>query len=115
MRRLVSANASFATEPSGPGVPALRLAAGRRVGGRRAFAIGGRPRVREPQDFGVDPQTGEPVAPHPIVTLRVLAPDLQRVADRSRVAAGDRATDRDALVHQGGERDAPPVAEAPDA
>ena len=49
------------------------------------------------------------------MALGVLAPDLERVADRPRVPAGNRAADRHALVHERGERDPPPVAEAADA
>ncbi len=101
MLRFVSANASLATEPSGPG--------------RARLAVGRRPCVREPQHLGVDPEAGEPVAAHVVVALGVLAPDLERVADGTRLPAGNRAADRHALVHQRGERDPPPVAEAADA
>src|SRR5262245_5569556 len=84
---------SFATDPSGPGVPPACAAAPRRV----------------PQHRVLDPHAHHLVAYHG-VAVAVLAVELDCPVDR-RLAREAPAADRDPLVHERGERDPPAVAD----
>ena len=88
----------------GPGVAGLAVLAGADVG--------------EPQDLGLDPQLGQPVAVDRVLVACLLLPDAHRLGDGA--ASPGRAAPPPppmvrALVHQGGHRHPPALADVADA
>ena len=94
---LSSAPTSLPTDPSGPGPPTVAVARDRSEVSRCAL--------------GAQPQLGEPVSQHRRLQVRARRPQGDCVGDRARPAPAAAGAERASLVHQGGHRDPPTVAD----